>query len=166
MKTKSDLWLLPMIGDHQPEPLLQTEFNETQAQFSPDGRWVAYTSDESGDEQIYVQPFPPSGGHWQVSNSGGRQPRWRGDGKELFYLAPDGTLMVVAIRSGSTSGTHFEWNGPQHLFRTGTRTFLNSQSFNYDVTADGRRVLVNTPPDEGTQSVNVVVNWTAELKRN
>jgi len=158
-KTKSDLWLLPMTGDHKATPLLQTEFNETQGQFSPDGRWLAYTSDESGAAvQVYVQPFPASGDKWPISNSGGWQPRWRGDGKELFYVAPDGQLMVVAILAASNN-THFKASVPQ----------LNrgqSYWFFYDVTADGRRFLINTLPAGGTQSaINVVVNWQAGLKR-
>jgi Tol biopolymer transport system component len=100
--SKLDLWLLPLSGDRKPVPFLQTEFNETQGQFSPDGRWMAYTSDDSGIEQIYIQPFPASGGKRLISSSGGAQPRWRGDGKELFYISPDRQLMTVTIRTGST----------------------------------------------------------------
>jgi hypothetical protein len=147
--------------------LLQTEFNETQGQFSPDGRWLAYTSDESGAaEQVYVQPFPATGDKWPISNSGGWQPRWRGDGKELFYVAPDGQLMVVAILAASNS-THFKASVPQALFQTAMPNRQQSFLFFYDVTADGRRFIINTDPRGGSQSViNVVVNWQAGLKKN
>ncbi|HEY3026455.1 MAG TPA: protein kinase [Pyrinomonadaceae bacterium] len=94
-KTNLDLWVLPQFGDQKPIPFLQTAFIETQGRFSPDGKWVAYASNESGTFQIYVRPFPPSSGQWMVSTNGGNQPRWRRDGKELFYLAPDRKLMVV-----------------------------------------------------------------------
>jgi Tol biopolymer transport system component len=83
-KGATDLWLLPLFGDQKPTPFIQTEFNESQGRFSPDGRWVAYISNESGPFQIYVQSFPSSGGKWQVSTNGGAQPQWRRDGKELF----------------------------------------------------------------------------------
>jgi eukaryotic-like serine/threonine-protein kinase len=161
-KTKSDLWLLP--ADHRPEPLLQTEFNETQGQLSPDGRWVAYTSDESGFEQIYVQSFRGPGGKSLISSSGGWQPRWRGDGKELFYIAADRKLMVVANLTSSKS-SHFEASDPKPLFQTAILGIDVNVYFFYDVTADGRRFLINTLPGEGTQSaINVVVNWQAGLK--
>jgi hypothetical protein len=130
-------------------------------QFSPDGRWVAYTSDESGTEQIYVQPFPASGRKWTISSSGGWQPRWRADGKELFYVAPDRRMMVAAIRAGSSS-TDFEASVPQPLFPTAMLDISVRRHFNYDVTADGRRFLINTVPAGGASStINVVVNWQA-----
>src|SRR5262249_1276857 len=117
--TKVDLWLLPLSGDRKPVPFLQSEFNETQGQFSPDGRWIAYTSDDSGIEQIYIQPFPGSGGgRCLVSSSGGGQPRWRRDGKELFYISPDRQLMAVPIRIGPGS-SHCEVGVPTPLFPTG-----------------------------------------------
>jgi dipeptidyl aminopeptidase/acylaminoacyl peptidase len=161
-KTKVDLWYLPTAGDRKPVQWLQTEFNETQGQFSPDGRWVAYTSDESGAEQIYVRPFPASGRKWPISNSGGWQPRWSGDGKELFYVTPDRRLMVAAIRAGSD----FEASVPHPLFSTTILQVAQNLIFLYDVTADGRRFLINTVPAGGVSSaVNVVVNWQAGLKR-
>src|SRR5207249_5041905 len=89
-KTKYDLWVLPMFGDRKPFPYVQSDFNEAHAKFSPDGKWVAYGSDEIGRTEIYVRRFPNAGaGKWQVSTGGGDQPYWRADGKELFYLAPD-----------------------------------------------------------------------------
>ncbi|MCA1660594.1 MAG: hypothetical protein LC642_08695, partial [Verrucomicrobiaceae bacterium] len=101
-KTKWDFWVLPMSGDRQPFPFLQTEFNEQAAQFSPDGKWIAYSSDESGAPEVYVQTFPASGGRWRVSTDGGRQPRWRRDGRELFYITADGKLMAVDVKLGAT----------------------------------------------------------------
>ena len=98
-KTQFDIWVLPLYGDRKPAPLLATPFSETQAQLSPDGRWLAYASDESGTSEVYVQPFPSSGGKWQISSGGGRQPRWRHDGKELFFLtAGGGELMGTDIQ--------------------------------------------------------------------
>ena len=165
-KAKGGLWLLPMIGEHKPVPLLpQTEFNQGLGQFSPDDRWVAYTSDESGVDQIYVQPFPTSGPKWMVSTSGGRQPRWRRDGKELFFVAPDGKLMAVTIRADA-SNVHFEAGLPQPLFQTSIPSNVPlRQSFLYDVSADGRRFLINSVQGGMNQAINVWVNWQAGLKQ-
>jgi Tol biopolymer transport system component len=112
--TNLDLWVLPLGDEGKPTPLLHTKFNESQGQFSPDGKWIAYVSDESGSLQVYVQSFPVLTGKWQVSSGGGSQPRWRHDGKELFYLAPDRKLMAVNLRAGQT----FDYDSPQALFET------------------------------------------------
>jgi len=94
-KGRSDLWILPLTGQQSPQPLLETEANEKQGQFSPDGKWIAYVSDETGKKEIYVRSFPPStGGKWQISREGGEQPRWRSDGKEMYYVASDRKLMA------------------------------------------------------------------------
>ncbi len=164
--TGLDLWVLPMEGDHKPVPYLVTPFSEGQAQFSPDGRWVVYTSDETGTKEVYVRPFPmSSGGKWPVSNGGGSQPRWRRDGKELFYFAPDTTLMAVPVTGAST----FQLGVPQALFRT---TILGgtgggpSVAWRYDVSLDGQRFLINTALEEATSSpVNIVVNWRTALRK-
>jgi eukaryotic-like serine/threonine-protein kinase len=160
-KTRWDLWVLPMSGERQPFPFLQAEFNEQQAQFSPDRKWLAYTSDESGAPEIYVQTFPASGGRWRVSTGGGCQPRWRRDGKELFYIAVDGKLMAVDVKLGAT----FEAGVPKTLF--GTRVFsLTDFRNHYAVTADGQRFLINSTIEETSATpISVVVNWTADLKR-
>ena len=97
-----DVWVLPLEGDRKPFPFLQTPFKETQARFSPNGRWVAYVSNESGRNEVYVQTFPASGGKWPVSTKGGTSPLWRGDGKELFYDSGDGKLMAVEVKTGGT----------------------------------------------------------------
>ena len=103
-KTKFDLWVLPMEGserERKPIPFLRTEFNEIMGQLSPDSHWMAYTSDQSGQREVYVRPFPPADGQWTISVAGGEQPRWRGDGKELFYVAADGKMMAVPIKASA-----------------------------------------------------------------
>src|SRR2546421_2637297 len=112
-KTSWDLWVLPLEGDRTPFPFLQTDYDERQAQFSPNGKWVAYTSIESGKIEVYVRPFPVGAGKWQVSSGGGDQPRWRGDGKELFYLSADHKLMAVEV---NTEALTFEHRAPNALF--------------------------------------------------
>lgn len=164
-KTNVDLWVLPLFGDRKPFLFLQTPFNENQGRFSPNGRWVAYTSTESGPAQVYVRPFPPAGGQWMVSTAGGSQPRWRADGKELFYLGPDRKLMSVDVKE---DGNTFTAGSPRNLFET--RIFIPAGGFVgaslYDVTRDGQRFLVITPIEEPSPSpLTVVLNWTAGLKR-
>jgi Tol biopolymer transport system component len=160
-KTKRDLWVLPMSGDREPFPFLQTEFNESQAQFSPDGKWIAYTSDESGAPEVYVQTFPVSGGKRRISTSGGSQPRWRQDGKELFYIAGDRKLMAVDVNLGAM----LEAGVPKTLFAARVLS-LTAYRNHYAVTADGQRFLINSMIEEiGTGPISVVVNWTADLKR-
>jgi eukaryotic-like serine/threonine-protein kinase len=127
--------------------------DEAQAQFSPDGRWVAYTSTESGSPEVYIQPFPATGAKWQVSVRGGEQPRWRDDGKELFYLAPDRTLMSVAIR---VTGA-FDENPPQPLFQTNIPFGDINVSQAYDVTADGQRFVIGAPDPLSPQAPITVV---------
>jgi len=114
-KTGLELWALPMPGDREPVPIASSPFNESNGQFSPDGRWVAYYSSESGRGEIYVVPFPAGGGKWQISTAGGIWPRWSGGGKELFFMGPDGQMMVTTIRA---SGTSFEASPPVALFDT------------------------------------------------
>jgi dipeptidyl aminopeptidase/acylaminoacyl peptidase len=160
-QTKLDLWILPMSGDRKPFPFLQTLFNEQQAQFSPDGKWIAYTSDESGAPEVYVQTFPASGGKWRISTSGGAEPRWRRDGKELFYIAADKKLMSVDTKLGPT----FEAGVPKTLFETRV-TVLTTFRNHYTVTGDGQRFLINSGLEETNFTpISVVVNWTADLKR-
>ena len=155
-KTKVDLWVLPLVGDRKPFPFLQTEFNEFNGQFSPDGRWIAYTSDESGRNEIYVGPFPGPGGKQQISTSGGRQPKWRGDGKEIFYLAPDNKLMATVV-SGQVAS----------LVVGALRPLFEVHPYDaYDVTTDGRRFLVDTAVEQKASApITLVLNWTADLKR-
>ncbi|MGH9686422.1 MAG: protein kinase domain-containing protein [Candidatus Acidiferrales bacterium] len=167
--TKDDLWVLPFEGDKRPRPLLRTEFNERDARFSPDGRWIAYTSDESGREEIYVRPFflaadgktAPAGAKWLISSSGGIQPRWREDGKELYYAAPNADIMAVAIATQPT----FQAGIPKALFPMPVAggPALGSK---WDVTADGQRFLIAAPAAaSATTPFTVVLNWQTALKR-
>ena len=158
-KTKLDLWVVPLFGDHKPMPLLHSEFNESQGQFSPDGKWMAYVSDESGTPQVYVQSFPTLTGTWQVSPGGGSQSRWRRDGKELFYVAPDGRLMAVIVKHGDV----FETEAPQALFVTTLP--LESTRPSYSVSANGQRFLLGTPVESDSSPFTLVLNWTGLLKR-
>ena len=107
-----DLWTLPLAGDRQPALFLQTPFTETTGRFSPDGRWIAYRSDDQGRPEVFVQTFPASGGKWQISTSGGMQPWWRSDGKELYYISNDDKLMGVEVKPGGS----FEATAPRALF--------------------------------------------------
>ena len=160
--TGTDLWLLPMEGDHKPLPYLQTPFNEGDAQFSPDGRWMAYASNESGQPQVYVQSIPASGAKWQISPAGGDQPRWRRDGKELFYISADQKLMVVAVKSGTT----FEASAPQSLFELDPLVAPISGRFTYQPTAHGQRFLILAKVGgAAAPPITVVLNWQAGLKK-
>jgi eukaryotic-like serine/threonine-protein kinase len=164
-KTKDDIWLLPLEGDHKPVLYLETPFNERYAQISPDGRYMAYTSDESGQDQVYVQPVPPSGAKWLVSTGGATQPRWRRDGRELFYIAADQKLMAAPVK---TSGD-FESGSPQALFASAIVTAdRNGRDFGYQPSADGKRFLVNVAAGgEGASAppLTVWLNWQGALKK-
>jgi Tol biopolymer transport system component len=156
-----DLWVLPLFGDRKPFPLLRTEFNESSAVFSPDGRWLAYSSNEGGQRNVYVLPFPGTGGKKQISADGGNQPVWRADGKELFYLGIDGTLMAVPIDSFG----QFANGAPQAIFRTAVPIFNDSRG-QYAVTKDGKRFLTTaTPQRPGVTPLTVIVNWTATIPK-
>ncbi len=157
--TKEDLWILPLFGDHKPFPFLRTQFNESFAQFSTDGHWIAYVSDESGSNQVYIAPFPGPGGKWQASRAGGSEPRWRGDGKELFFLAPDNKLMAVDVNAKESI---LEIGNAQPLFEVHPNT---APGTHYDVTHDGKRFLVASAGEGSSAPITLVVNWTAELKR-
>jgi hypothetical protein len=162
-----DLWVLPMAGDRKPFPFLQTQFNEMYGRFSPDGRWMAYTSDESGKWEVYVRTFNrglTDSGKWTISTHGGIHPIWRRDGKELFYIAADRKLMAVEVKTENRAGhAAFEPGVPKTLFDTGTKF---STVLPYTVSADGQRFLVITKAgEEKPKPITVVVNWAAGLKR-
>jgi eukaryotic-like serine/threonine-protein kinase len=161
LKTKSDLWVLPTVGERKPISFLLTPFAEHAGVFSPDGHRIAYTSDESGRWEIYVRAFPTGGEKVRVSTGGGADPHWRRDGKELFYLAPDFKLMAVEVStvSGFTAGE------PKPLFETRV-TGLADLRNHYVVTGDGQRFLVSSVTKEGaTAPITVVLNWAADLRR-
>ena len=132
-------------------------------QFSPDGKWVAYASNESGKFEIYVTSFPGAQGKWQVSSVGGTQPRWRGDTKELFYIGPDGKMMAVPVSVGAT----FDAGPPAALFQTHARdVFATSEQVSYDVSKDGQRFLINTQvKNADTHPMSVILNWDADIKK-
>jgi eukaryotic-like serine/threonine-protein kinase len=162
--TRGNIWVLPLSGK-EARALIATPSDEVQAQFSPDGRWLAYCSDESGQYEVYVRPFSSSKGRWQVSAAGGYEPRWRRDGKEIFYLAADRRLMAVPIQA---AGTTFQVGSATALFEAPLRGFLQGweNSSRYDVTADGQRFLVNVPIESAASGPLVVVlNWTAGLEK-
>jgi eukaryotic-like serine/threonine-protein kinase len=155
----ADIWTLS-VSDRKATPFLATPFQEGSPQFSPDGRWIAYGSTESGTPEVFVQTFPASGGKWQISTGGGFYPRWRRDGKELYYIAPDGELLAVEVATGSK----FAAGKPKPLFRTRIKVF--DIGYQYDVSPDGSRFLINTLDENAaTSSITVVQNWTAELRK-
>jgi Tol biopolymer transport system component len=162
-KTANDLWLLPLNGDRKPAPYLQTPFDERSARFSPDGRWMAYESNESSTYQVYVQTVPPSGSKYQISTSGGAQPQWRRDGKELFYVSA-GKLMAVQVKLGAT----VEAGAPQPLFPVSQAITLVGGIVAYQPSRDGQRFLVNVPAGGEAavvQPITIVTNWQAALKK-
>jgi Tol biopolymer transport system component len=156
--TRNDLWLLPLEGERNPKPFLKTQFMEDQAVISPDGRWVAYRSDESGRDEIYVATFPQLGGKWQVSVDGGAEPQWRRDGKELFFTGADRKLMAAEVKTGAGA---FEAEAPKLLFETPLTDPVRNR---YVVTGDGQQFLIITRLS-APAPINVVLNWTAEIKK-
>jgi len=160
-KTGQDLWMLPLAGDRQPALFLQTPFGEGGGRFSPDGRWIAYQSNDQGRNEVYVQTFPASGGKWQISTNGGSQSWWRSDGRELYYLSADGKLMAVEVKPGGS----FEASAPRALFDLAPARALGGTS-SYAVTAAGDRFLFVTAREEAASlQFTVVTNWTAEAKK-
>ncbi|HEV2664055.1 MAG TPA: protein kinase, partial [Blastocatellia bacterium] len=160
-KTKVDVWVLPAAAGGAAKPLVRTEANEAAATLSPNGRWLAYVSDVSGRFEVYVQSFPAGGGKQQVSTGGGAYPRWRGDGRELFYYAGDGKLMAVQVRSGES----FEVGAAAPLFEFRAGTLLTNLA-PYAVAADGQRFLISAVVEtEPNAPLTVVVNWAADLKK-
>ena len=159
-KTGSEIWILPMFGERKPFPFLTSQFNQRHPAFSPDSRWLAYTSNESGRDEVYVAPFPKGNGKWEVSPNGGSEPRWRRDGKELFYFAADAKLVAVDIKE---KGDSVEIGSPHTLFQTyppplGLRP--------YDVSADGRKFLAVTQTIQAdTAPITLVSNWQALLRK-
>ncbi|HXB70266.1 MAG TPA: protein kinase [Candidatus Acidoferrales bacterium] len=169
-KGRFELWVVPAAGgtplDSKPVPYLQGPYNEQQGQFSPDGQWIAYSSDETGSYQVYVQSFPAGAGKFQVSTAGGVQPRWRREGKEIFYIGIDGRLTAVSVKTAP----RFETGAPLALFDAQLAVVGRvGPYFNYDVAADGKRFLVNSNAIYSAASaptpITVIVNWQAAAKR-
>ena len=161
--SRSDLWVLPLFGERKAIPFLETTFIETHGQFSPDGHWIAYTSNDSGRFEVYVTPFPEPGAKTRVSTTGGSWPRWRRDGKEIVYLASDNTLTAATVM-GKASG--FDVGAVRPLFAMHPRPQARLDAFPYDISSDGQRFLVNSLVEETTSTaVTLVVNWAAGLKK-
>jgi len=168
-KTLADLWVLPLEGEPKPVPFLAGPYQETQGQFSPGPsggpRWVAYSSDESGRFEIYVRPFPAATRQFRISTAGGEEPRWRRDGKELYYLAPDGKLMAVEVKTAP----EFQASVPKVLFQTKGVVFSRGprqRNFRWAPSADGQRFLMISRPEATTDApITVVLNWEAAVKR-
>jgi hypothetical protein len=157
--------LLSLGGERKSRSLLQTTFIEAQARFSPNGRWIAYISNETGQFQVYVESFPATGAKLAISIGGGSQPQWRADGKELYYYTPDRKLMAVEVNG---DGPTFKVGEARPLFEF--RVFAIDQSFPgngyYTVTHDGKRFLVSSLPEAPErQQINVIVNWSADFKK-
>jgi hypothetical protein len=158
--TGGDLCVLPFSGDRKVSGFLQTPFVENDPAFSPDDRWIAYDSDASGRYEVYVQSFSPGGGHFQISRNGGWAPRWRGDGKELFFLALDGTMMAAEM----TVAKEVKAGVPRALFPTPLLRTVNRHP--YAVTKDGKRFLLPVPdPRQSSPAITMVLNWPAMVKK-
>ena len=161
--TGADLALLTLEGERRVETLVQTTFTERNGEISPDGRWLAYQSDESGQFEIYVRPFPDADrGRWQMSTGGGTRPLWARSGRELFYVAPDGAVMARAVEGGST----FRAGIPTKLVEGALLPWTQrGRAAHYDVSPDGRAVSDDQAEqrvgsDTAPQSIIVVQNWT------
>jgi eukaryotic-like serine/threonine-protein kinase len=154
------LWVVPVSGDREPRGALSGNARGTMGQFSPDGKWISYNSGESGRGEVYVQRFPPSGEKWQISSEGGGQSRWRGDGKELFFLSERGELMAVDVSLVPA----FKASPPHALFKPQFSQFsLGNVRHQYAVSRDGQRFLVIVSESNKT-ALTVLTNWTADLK--
>jgi Tol biopolymer transport system component len=165
-KTGTDLWVLPMTGERKPLAVVQAAMEQPGGEFSPDGRWLAYESNESGRFEVYVQPFPDAGGKWQMSSAGGTQPRWRRDGKELYYVAADARLMAVPVatnQDGKTPGLGV----PAPLFgtRLATGAGVTAGRPEYAVAPDGRFLMNTVVEDTAPAPITIVLNWDSGLKR-
>ena len=159
-QTSGDLWLIPTSSPHTATPLLTTAFNEQDAAFSPDGHWFAYASDESGRDEVYVQPFPPNGEKFPISSNGGAQPQWRADGKELFFVGVDGALMSATVAAGS----RFEVGQVQPLFLA--RLWGSATHKQYVPSHNGQRFLMSTLEQRAAfNRLTVVLNWPKTIQK-
>jgi serine/threonine-protein kinase len=160
--TGLDIWVLRLQGDRKPRPFLQTPSNEYKPVFSPDGRWVAYGSDETGRQEIYVRPFPGPGGKMQISTDGGTEPMWARNGRELFYRNGD-KMMVTAVETRPV----FAAAKPKLLFEGHYGTGIGGFEPDYDVSPDGQKFLMikASEQESAATQLNVVLNWSDELHR-
>jgi len=160
-KSSATVWVLPVTGDRQSKPALPpSSFDQLQGKISPDGHFLAYSSNESGRGEVYVQPFPATGGKWQISSGGGGLPLWRPDGKELFFLAEGGKVMSAEI--GTDRG--FQSGIPRQLFQADIK--YRGDAWPYDVRADGQALIINVLAQGNSAApLTIVLNWTATLKQ-
>ncbi|PYQ47829.1 MAG: hypothetical protein DMF59_17825 [Acidobacteria bacterium] len=160
-KSGWDLWTFSLV-DRKAQVFLQTPFDEGNALWSPDGRWVLYHSNESGKQEIYVVPADGKGGKWQISTDGGTRPRWSSDGKEIYYIVPrELKLMAVGV---ATQGNEFIAGTPRPLFSLENTPRNNATP--YEVANDGKRFLVNTVPEQREIApLTLIQNWTSALKK-
>jgi len=154
-----DIWALPLFGDRKPFPLVNTPFNESQPSISPDGKWFAYTSNDTGRYEIYIKPFPGGEGKYQVSTSGAVTPLWRSDGRELYFLALGGMLMALEVRE---KGASLELGAPQELFQV--NPVAATDGF-YNVSADGKRFVINGTTAQAAEPFTLITNWPADLRK-
>jgi Tol biopolymer transport system component len=154
------LWVLPMSGDKKPFPFVKSPFQKRAGQFSPDGKWIMYESDESGRSEIYVQPFPGPGGKFLISSNGGVQPRWNKNGKEIFYVSLDSKITSVRVES-SPDGQSLKHETPMALFPVYIPGLLTGAGRSqYAVSSDGQRFLVNLELNGGvTSPITLIYNW-------
>jgi len=167
VKTRMDIWALPLFGEKKAYQLSNSLFDEQTPQLSPDGRWLAYSSDETGDHEIYVQSFSADGklgpDKKVISSKGGRLPVWRRDGGELFFIASDASMMAAAVKS---RGTEFQFDVPRPLFKTRTLALEGAIFHEYDVSPDGQRFLIGTlTADSKAPAPTLILNWPALLKK-
>jgi Tol biopolymer transport system component len=164
--TGAGVWALPLTdekgGDKKAFPIVQAQSPQSriiQARLSPDSRWLAYSSTESGREEVYVTPFPAGQGKWQVSQDGGTFPVWRGDSKEILFSQPDGSLYAALV---NTKNNEFELEPPRKLFQVNYTAPLGDP---YDVSPDGRRIIFATYPEGAPTPLVLITNWMADLKK-
>jgi eukaryotic-like serine/threonine-protein kinase len=159
--TKQDIWVVPLAANQEPFVYLNSEFNETAGKVHPGGQWLAYVSDETGRNEVYVQTSPKPGGKFQVSSKGGGLPLWSRDGKELYYMAADANLIAVEIK---TTGDTIQQPGAAKVLFPVRLSDRGVTGYAYDVAKDGH-FLISTPVASASLPINVVVNWTAGLKK-
>ena len=168
-KSREDLWVLPVENGKagKPAAFLNSEFNELQGQLSPDGRWMAYTSDESGRREVYIRAFPSGAEPKKISINGGEGPRWRGDGKELYFVAPDGKVTAVSLKVEAGARQSLQPGPAEPLFEAPPLAHYFANSIAYDVTADGKRFLldVTVPGAASSAPLQVALNWPAGLRK-
>ena len=156
--TADDIWIQPLFGDKKPFPYLQGPGNERNGSLSPDGKWLLYSSDETGRFEIYVQAFPVPGGKVQISNRGGERPRWSSDGKEIYFIGTDLSMMAVSVRTGAG----FDAGQPTALFDSQIAGGFNDR---FDVSKDGRFLVPTQAEQSSAETLTIVVNWPAGLKK-